>query len=268
MASIKEYSNLHGRVAIITGGAGYLGRTMAHTLAEARADIAIVDIRQDGIDQICADLEAKWGVRTCGLVVDLEKEDEVRAIPEKVAEALGGIDILINNAAFVGTTNLRGWCVPFNEQETPTWRRALEVNLTAIFELTQACVPYLRKSGHGSIVNTASIYGIVGPDLRLYDDIPKMSNAAAYAASKGGVVQFTKWCATVLAPDIRVNAITPGGIFRNQNPKFVERYEFRCPMKRMAREDDFIGATLFLASDLSMYITGQNIIVDGGFSVW
>lgn len=268
MASIKEYSDLHGHVAIITGGAGYLGRTMAHTLAEAGANIAIVDIRLEAINQICADLEEKWGIRTCGLVVDLEKEDEVRAIPGKVVEALGRIDILINNAAFVGTSDLSGWGVPFDEQETPTWRRALEVNLTAVFELTQACVPYLRKSGQGCIVNIASIYGVVGPDPRLYEGLPKMFNPAAYAASKGGIVQFTKWCATVLAPEIRVNAITPGGIFRNQNPLFLERYESRCPMKRMAREDDFIGATLFLASRLSKYITGQNIIVDGGFSVW
>ena len=95
-----------------------------------------------------------------------------------------------------------------------------------------------------------------------------MSNPAAYAASKGGVVQFTRWCSTVLSPEIRVNAITPGGIFRNQDPKFVERYESRTPMKRMAKEEDFIGAVVFLASDLSGYITGQNIVVDGGFSVW
>ena len=219
MATIKEYSNLKGRVAAVTGGAGYLGRTMAHTLAEAGADIAIIDIRQDGIDKICAELRDKWQVRTCGLVVDLEKEAEVRAVPEKIIRELGRMDILINNAAFVGTSN------------------------------------------------TASIYGIVGPDPHLYTDLA-MFNPAAYAASKGGVVQFTKWCATVLAPDIRVNAITPGGIFRNQDPKFLERYEFRCPLKRMAHEDDFIGATIFLASDLSRYITGQNIIVDGGFSVW
>jgi len=260
--------DLRGRAAIITGGAGYLGRTMAHALAEAGADIAVVDIRKEGIDRTCADLKAQWGVRTVGLAVDLEKEAEVRAIPGKVAEALGSVDILMNNAAFVGTSDLSGWGVPFAEQETPTWRRALEVNLTAVFELTQACAPFLRKSGHGSIVNTASIYGIVGPDPRLYDNLPKMFNPAAYASSKGGLIQFTKWCATVLAPDIRVNAITPGGIFRNQNPKFLERYEFRCPMKRMAHEDDFIGATVFLASDLSKYITGQNIVVDGGFSVW
>ncbi|MBR2364832.1 MAG: SDR family oxidoreductase [Lentisphaeria bacterium] len=267
MSSIKNQMDLTGRVAVITGGAGYLGRTMANTLAEAGANIVIVDINKEKIDSFCQELEKEWQIRTLGIAVDLENKDERRLIAEKVVAHFGSLDILINNAAFVGTSNLTGWGVPFEQQETETWRRALEVNLTALFDLTQSCAPYLKKSGHGSIINVASIYGIVGPDPRLYEGLP-MFNPAAYAASKGGVVQFTKWCSTVLAPDIRVNAITPGGIFRNQAPAFLERYESRTPLRRMAHEDDFIGATVFLASDLSKYITGQNIVVDGGFSVW
>ena len=267
MASIREQMDLHDRTAIITGGAGYLGRTMAHTLAEAGANIALVDLNAEKIADVCKDLEVRWGIKTCGIDVDLENKEQRRQVVEKTVDALGGLDILINNAAFVGTSNLSGWGVPFEQQETETWRRALEVNLTAVFDLTQTAVPYLKESGHGNIINVASIYGIVGPDPRLYSDLP-MFNPAAYAASKGGVVQFTKWCSTVLAPEIRVNAITPGGIFRNQDPAFLERYESRTPLKRMAHEDDFIGATVFLASDLSKYITGQNIVVDGGFSVW
>ena len=267
MASIKEQMDLRSRVAVITGGAGYLGRTMAHTLAEAGADIVIVDIDAGKTFDFCRDLEKTWGIRTLGLPADLEDKDQRRAVAQKTVNEFGRLDILINNAAFVGTSNLTGWGVPFEQQETETWRRALEVNLTAVFDLTQSSVPYLKKSGHGCIINTASIYGIVGPDPRLYEGLP-MFNPAAYAASKGGMIQFTRWCASVLAPDIRVNAITPGGIFRNQDPKFLERYESRCPLKRMAHEEDFIGATIFLASDLSKYVTGQNIVVDGGFSVW
>ena len=267
MASIQEQITLKGRVAVITGGCGHLGRTMAHTLAEAGADIAIIDINSENIGNFCKELECQWGVSTFGLAVDLENKDQRCLVAEKTVSALGSLDILINNAAFVGTSNLTGWGVPFEQQETETWRRALEVNLTAVFDITQTAAPYLKASGHGSIINVASIYGIVGPDPRLYSDLP-MFNPAAYAASKGGVVQFTKWCSTVLAPDIRVNAITPGGIFRGHEDPFLSRYESRTPLKRMAREDDFIGATIFLASDLSKYITGQNIIVDGGFSVW
>ena len=267
MPTIQEQMDLHNRTAIITGGAGYLGRTMAHTLAEAGANIVIVDINSEKIDTVCRELEEKWQVRTLGLTVDLEKKEERCQIASKVVEAFGSLDILVNNAAFVGTSNLTGWGVPFEQQETETWRRALEVNLTAVFDITQTAAPYLKASGHGSIINVASIYGIVGPDPRLYTDLP-MFNPAAYAASKGGVVQFTKWCATVLAPEIRVNAITPGGIFRGHQDPFLSRYEYRTPLKRMAHEDDFIGATIFLASDLSKYVTGQNIVVDGGFSIW
>lgn len=267
MASIQEQMNLKGRVAVITGGAGYLGRTMANTLAEAGADIVIVDINMEKIAAVCKDLEDKWKITTLGIAVDLENKDERCKIVPQVIDKFGHLDILVNNAAFVGTSNLTGWGVPFEQQETATWRRAIEVNLTAVFDLTQTAAPYLKASGHGSIINVASIYGIVGPDPRLYSDLP-MFNPAAYAASKGGVVQFTKWCSTVLAPEIRVNAITPGGIFRGHEDPFLSRYESRTPLKRMAREDDFIGATVFLASDLSKYITGQNIVVDGGFSVW
>ena len=125
MASIREYFDLHGRVAVITGGAGYLGRTMANTLAEAGADIVIVDINQEKIDVFCKELESKWNVRTLGIAADLENKDARRAVPEKVIAASGRLDILINNAAFVGTSNLTGWGVPFDQQETETWRRAL-----------------------------------------------------------------------------------------------------------------------------------------------
>jgi NAD(P)-dependent dehydrogenase (short-subunit alcohol dehydrogenase family) len=267
MASIREQIDLKGRVAVITGGAGHLGRVMANTLAEAGADIAIVDIKQEYINPVLSELREKWGCRAVGIAVDLEDSDAAAKIPAKIVERLGRLDILINNAAFVGTSGLTGWNEPFERQSVETWKRALTVNLTAIFALTQAAAPFLREFGHGSIINVASIYGIVGPDFRLYDGL-NMSNPAAYAASKGGVVQFTRWSSTVLAPEIRVNAITPGGIFRNQDPKFVGRYESRTPLKRMAHEEDFIGATIFLASDLSKYVTGQNIVVDGGFSVW
>ena len=267
MATIQSQMSLKGRTAIVTGGCGHLGRTMAHTLAEAGANVVIVDIKEDAIQSFCTELETTWNIKTLGLAVDLENEEQRRAVAGKVIEKFGCLDILINNAAFVGTSNLTGWGVTFDKQETGTWRRALEVNLTAVFDLIQTAAPYLKASGHGSIINVASIYGIVGPDPRLYEGL-NMFNPAAYAASKGGVVQFTKWCSTVLAPEVRVNAITPGGIFRGHQDPFLSRYESRTPLKRMAHEEDFIGATIFLASDLSQYITGQNIVVDGGFSVW
>jgi NAD(P)-dependent dehydrogenase (short-subunit alcohol dehydrogenase family) len=178
-----------------------------------------------------------------------------------------GLNILINNAAFVGTSDLKGWAVPFEQQTVETWRRALEVNLTAIFDLCQGLTPLLKEAKGANIINIASIYGIYGPDWSLYEDT-SMSNPAAYGASKGGLIQLSRWLATTVAPDIRVNAISPGGVLRNQPEVFVKRYEAKTPLGRMATEDDFRGTVAHLASDLSKYVTGQNFSVDGGWGAW
>ena len=148
-----------------------------------------------------------------------------------------------------------------------TWRRALEVNLTSAFALSQACQFLLEKSTSASIINIGSIYGFLGPDLSLYESTD-MNNPAAYAASKGGLLQLTRWMATALAPKIRVNSISPGGISRGQPQAFVDRYVSRTPLKRMGREEDLQGAIIYLATDMSSWVTGQNLIVDGGWSSW
>ena len=153
------------------------------------------------------------------------------------------------------------------EQSTEAWRLALEVNLTAPFVLAQACAPALSQTGHGSIININSIYGMVGPDMSLYKET-SMGNPAAYAASKGGLMQLTRWLATTLAPRVRANSITSGGVWRNQPEAFTSRYTERTPLKRMATEEDLKGAVAYLASDLAAYVTGQNLIVDGGWTAW
>jgi NAD(P)-dependent dehydrogenase (short-subunit alcohol dehydrogenase family) len=177
------------------------------------------------------------------------------------------LNILINNAAFVGTSDLQGWSEPFERQTVETWRRALEVNLTAIFDLSQGLTPLLKVAEGANIINIASIYGTYGPDWSLYKGT-SMSNPAAYGAAKGGLIQFTRWLSTTIAPSVRVNAISPGGIYRNQPEQFVERYKAKTPLGRMATEDDFRGVVAYLASDLSRYVTGQNLSVDGGWGVW
>lgn len=267
MKSIKELMDLSGRTVLITGGAGHIGKAMGAAVAELGASVAVVDIDQVSCKATASLFAETHGVSCAGFPVDLAEEAAVRALPLQVAERLGGLDVLINCAAFVGTTNLEGWVVPFADQSVDTWRKAMEVNLTSVFALTQSATPLLKASGHGSIINVSSIYGVYAPDLRLYEGTG-MGSPAAYAASKGGLLQFTRWCSTVLAPDIRVNAITPGGVFRNQDEAFVDRYEQKTPLQRMASEEDFKGAACFLASDLSAYVTGQNLIVDGGFGAW
>ncbi len=267
MKSLKELTNLRGRVALITGGSGYIGSAFCEALAEWGACIVVLDQAQDSCVATASHIKRTFGVEAIPLAVDLADEQAVRAIPPSVLEPLGRLDILVNCAAFVGTSDLKGWATPFLEQNAATWRSAIEVNLTAPFVLVQACVPALIASGHGSVINVSSIYGVVGPNPVLYEGTA-MGNPAAYAASKGGLIQFTRWLATMLAPQVRVNAISPGGVWRNQPGVFVERYRSLTPLGRMATEEDFKGAVAFLASDLSLYVTGQNLIVDGGWTAW
>jgi NAD(P)-dependent dehydrogenase (short-subunit alcohol dehydrogenase family) len=267
MRTISTMMDLRGRVAVITGGAGHLGRTMADALAELGCSIGLLDRNGDALAKTLDQLRDSWGVPVAGLEIDLENESERADVATWVTEKFGRADILVNNAGFVGDSQLKGWVVPFEEQQIDTWRRAIEVNLTAAFHLSQILSPLLKANGNGSIINVSSIYGVVGPDLRLYEGTA-MGNPAAYAASKGGLIQTTRWLSTVLAPAIRVNCISPGGIARNQPEAFVKRYVERSPLCRMGTEEDFKGAIAYFASDLSSWVTGENLMVDGGWTVW
>ena len=266
MSTIKDLMNLKGRRALITGATGYIGRIMADTLAELGADVVLVDRQGSDFRTITDELIHRWKVNIEHHACDLEKEGDRAGLIAQLKSSDKGLNILINNAAFTGTSELPGWAVPFEEQSVETWRRAIEVNLTAVFDLSKGLTPLLRAADSASIINIASIYGMFGPDWSLYEGTA-MSNPAAYGASKGGLIQFTRWLATTIAPDIRVNAISPGGVFRNQPEAFVQRYIAKTPLGRMAAEDDFCGAVAYFASDMSRYVTGQNLVVDGGFGV-
>lgn len=252
---INKLLSLENKYALVTGGAGHLGQVIVKTLVELGAHVTSADL------VILPELE-----REKYLKVDLMDEMAVRNLPAQACSQDKCLDILINCAAFVGSSNLKGWAVSFEQQSSDTWRRAFEVNLTSIFNLTQAAVPFLKKSSAASVINIASVYGICGPDMSLYEGT-SMGNPSAYAASKGALIQFTRWCATTLAP-IRFNCITPGGIFRNQPNSFVKKYCAKVPLSRMATENDFSGAIAYLASSMSSYVTGHNLVIDGGFSTW
>jgi NAD(P)-dependent dehydrogenase (short-subunit alcohol dehydrogenase family) len=259
--------SMHGRRSVITGAAGHLGRVIAETLLEVGSDVVLVDRDAESLRDAAAALQPSARASIETVVCDLEEERARRGLIALLGSHDAGVSVLVNNAAFVGTSGLEGWATPLDEQRIDTWRRALEVNLTAVFELTQGLLPAMRRAVGPSIINVASIYGVVGPDWSLYEGT-SMASPAAYAASKGGLLQLTRWMATTVAPTVRVNAITPGGIARGQPASFVERYAARTPLRRMAVEDDFRGVVAFLASDLSAYVTGQNIAVDGGWTAW
>jgi NAD(P)-dependent dehydrogenase (short-subunit alcohol dehydrogenase family) len=267
VTTLKELSNLKGRRALITGAAGHLGKVFADTLAELGSDLILVDLPGTNLEEYSSIMSERWRIKVLTKYCDLEISNQRADLIAWVREFAQPLHILVNNAAFAGTTNLPGWSVPFEEQSVETWRRALEVNLTAIFHLCQGLTPLLKNVKGSSIVNIASIYGAYGPDWSLYEETD-MSNPAAYGASKGGLIQLTHWLATTIAPQVRVNSISPGGILRDQPELFVKRYIEKTPLGRMASEDDFRGALAFLASDLSRYVTGQNLIVDGGWGTW
>lgn len=267
MNKISELVRLDDRVAIVTGGAGHLGSHICETYAELGAHVVVVDNNDSSCNRLAERLRSSFDIEPLLLTTDLAQEEEVRSIPEKVLSHFDRIDILVNCAALVGTSMLDGWVTSFSEQSVDTWRKALEINLTVPFILTQACYDALKIKGHGSVINICSIYGIVGPDMRLYDQT-KMGNPAAYAASKGGLLQLTRWLSAVMAPEVRVNSISLGGVWNNQPETFHAKYISRTPLGRMASAEDIKGAAAYLASDLSAYVTGQNLMVDGGFTVW
>lgn len=265
MRDLKNLMDMRGKRALITGGAGHLGQTMADSLAQLGADVILVDLPGAPTRIVADKIASERGVCVMALDCDLEDEKSRIELVDEVSQ--GGLSVLINNAALGGTADLAGWAEPLENQRIDTWRRALEVNLTAVFHLCQLFAPTLNRCAGGNIINIASIYGLWGPDYRLYTGT-QMANPAAYGASKGGVLQLTRWLSTTLAPEVRVNAISPGGIARGQPRSFLKSYAARTPLGRMAVEEDFCGAVAYLASDLSAYVTGQVLSVDGGWGVW
>ncbi|GAA2488348.1 SDR family oxidoreductase [Terrabacter carboxydivorans] len=256
-------TDLAGRTAVVTGGAGPLGRVLGDALATAGARVVVVDLDEAAC---AAAADALPGSGHVALGANLLEPQGISHVVDEVT-ALGACDVLVNNAAFTGTSGVPGYAVPFEEQTDDAFAMALALNLTAPFSLTRRLAPLLRTGGHGSVVNVSSIYGLVGPNMGLYEGT-RMGNPAAYAASKGGIAQLTRYLSTVLAPEVRVNAFAPGGIARGQDEAFVERYERLTPLARMGTEDDFRGVVTWLASDASAYVTGQVVAVDGGWTAW
>lgn len=267
MRSVAELMRLDERVAIVTGGAGHLGLAAAEALAELGARVVIVDRDEAACQARAADVGGRFGVGTLAVATDLSRDEAGSDIVARTLAAFGRIDVVVNNAAFTGASGLPGYAVPFPQQSLEAWDAALRVNLTAPFLLVQAAREALASSGRGAVINIGSIYGIVAPNMGLYAGTV-MGNPAAYGASKAGIAHLTRYLATVLAPHVRVNCVSPGGIERGQPEAFQERYRGLTPLGRMGREEDLKGAIAFLAGDAAAYVTGQELAVDGGWTAW
>jgi NAD(P)-dependent dehydrogenase (short-subunit alcohol dehydrogenase family) len=259
---------LDGQVALVTGGAGILGRQFCAGFAEAGAQVAVVDLFADAAREAADAIGAAAFPYAC----DVADKNSVQACVAAIAERFGKIDILANNAA-TKTADMRSFFAPFEEYSLETWRDVMSVNIDGMFLMAQAVGPHMRAAGKGSVVQTASIYGLVGPDSRIYEGSDYLggpiNTPAVYAASKAAVIGLTKWLATEWAPcGIRVNALVPGGVGSGQNGVFSEKYARRVPMGRMAKPEEMVGPMLFLASDSASYVTGQVLAADGGWTAW
>lgn len=252
------------KTSIVTGSAGRFGKIISNKLAELGYNLILIDKNLTGKKN--ADLlKKKYGTKVSFLKLNLTDEKDLIFF-SKFLKKYKKIDLLVNNAAFVGDSKLKGWNTDYLKQSNKTWNMALDINLSACFYLSKIVTPFLKKSKNPSIINIASIYSFLGPDLNLYKNT-QIYNPAAYASSKAGLVHLTKWLACNLAPKIRVNAISPGGFYSSQSKTFIKKYINKTPMKRMFKKKDLEGIIKFLSSNDSSYITGQNLVIDGGISL-
>jgi 2-deoxy-D-gluconate 3-dehydrogenase len=274
--TILDKFNMKDRVAVVTGGVGLLGAEFCKTLAEAGAAVAVVDLNGDAANKVAEGL-VKDGYKAKGIAVDITKQESVNTMVAAVLSTFGRLDVLVNSAAldpkFDPDAAARGIAPgAFEDYPLEQWNAALNVNLTGMFLVTQACVKQMVAQGKkGSIINICSTYGLNGPDQRIYikDGQRVAYKPVYYTTTKAGVMGFTKYLAAYYAEtEIRVNALTPGGVFNNHEEYFVKNYSAKTILGRMAKKDEMNGALLFLASDASSYMTGNNVIVDGGWTAW
>lgn len=257
--------NLEGRVAVVTGGAGYLGSAMCEALAEFGATIVIASRNVEKCKELARRLGKRYKVRAMGTKLDTSSWKLVANCMQGINNEMGSIDILINNAATGKPVN---GIEALSERD---WIEGIEGTLHGVFRCTKAVIPFMEPKKQGVIINISSMYGIVSPDPRIYGD-SGYNNPPDYGAGKAAVIQFTRYAACHLAgKGIRVNAVTPGPFPSpevQKNQLFISNLVSKVPLGRIGQPCDLKGVVIFLASDASSYMTGQNIIVDGGWTVW
>jgi NAD(P)-dependent dehydrogenase (short-subunit alcohol dehydrogenase family) len=265
--------DLRDKIAVVTGGAGILGRHFCAGLAEAGAKVAIIDIDFNAANELAVELTEKYGVKVIGYSCDVSDVSSVKEAVRQIVTDFGKIDILHNNAASK-SDDLVAFFTKFEDYEIDEWRKVMSVNLDGMFLMAQAVGRVMINQGFGgTMIQTSSIYGVQAPDQRIYEGSFYMglqiNTPAVYSASKAGVIGLTKYLAAYWAEfGIRVNTLTPGGVESGQNDVFRMKYATRVPLNRMSKPEEMVGALLFLASDASSYVTGQNIIIDGGLNCW
>lgn len=256
---------LDGRVAVVTGGLGQLGRQFTAALTAAGARVAVVDRRT----------AAQGDTDSCiHVAADVTDRASLEGALEIIERRLGVPHVLVNNAALDAPPDAPASANgPFEDYPLDVWRTVLDVNVTGVFQCCQVFGGRMAADGRGSVINIASIYGLVSPDQRVYEYRRERGEPffkpAAYAVSKSALLNLTRYLATYWAPrNVRVNTLSFAGVFNDQDEAFLREYTRRVPIGRMAREDEYNGAVLFLASEASSYMTGANLVLDGGYTAW
>ena len=282
MDILKKFS-LKDKTAIITGGTGLLGSVYTHSLLSLGASVIVIDKKIDKTKFI-KNLVKEYNLtkeiinKIKFVKCDITNKKQIDKSFKKIRSNLKNLKVLINNASLVkqvGNDDLRDTYRPFLQMKQKDWEDFFSVDLTGTLLVTQKCIPFLQKNGGGSIINISSTYGILSPDQRIYESLSpknskqKIEKPIGYSISKSGVLNMTRFLATKFAEDkIRVNTLTLGGVYDNNPKTFVKSYSNKTPLRRMADKNEYAGPIIFLATDASSYMTGSNLVVDGGWSTW
>lgn len=270
-ASFSDAFRLDGKVIVLTGAGGILGREYCRAMSELGATVYAADVAAERCEALAQEINGSVTGKIIPAPVDLADEASIVAWSHTILNRTPQVDVLINNAA----AKAKGFFDSFESFSLQTWREVMAVNVDAVFLSCREIGSSMAQRGRGSIVNVASIYGVVGPDQRIYENSwyeelgGKINTPLIYSASKGAVVSMTRYLATYWGPrGVRTNCITPGGVSSGQNDEFNLRYSQRVPLGRMAHSREIVGAMVYLASDASSYVNGHNLVVDGGWTAW
>lgn len=264
--NIKKIFDLSGRVVVLTGAAGILGSRYSEGLSQAGSNVVLADKNYEKCKKLAYYLEKQYGVNPLSIKLDVTNINSIKKMVTKILKKYHKIDVLINNAIFPEGKKERS--IPFEKFPISYWNKIFAVNVTGMFLCCQEIGKIMVKQKSGVIINIGSMYGLNAPDQRIYKQ-SKLNSTVAYATTKSAVLNFTRYLASYWHKDgIRVNTLSLGGVKNFQNSDLIKNYSYKTMIGRMAHSNEYVGAILFLASDASSYMTGSNLIIDGGYTAW